>query len=157
MIRYDLKCQSNHRFDAWFRNSAAFDDQVVAGEIACPECGSGKIEKAPMAPSIARASSKSQREETPPVSDGNDEMTSLAETKQTAVAGKLREALFEMRRHVEANADNVGDKFAEEARKIHKGESEDRNIYGETSESEAQALEEEGVPFSRIPWPKHDS
>ena len=71
-----------------------------------------------------------------------------------AVSSTLREALYEMKRYVEANAENVGDKFADEARKIHSGEAEERNIYGDTTADEAEALEEEGVPFGRIPWPK---
>ncbi len=101
MILYDLKCRKDHVFETWFRDSAAYDEQAAAGAIACPTCGSRKVEK---------------------------------------------------------NCDYVGGNFAEEARKIHYGEQDPRNIYGETSDQQAKELHEEGVSFNRIPWaPRQDS
>lgn len=139
MIKYELKCRKDHVFEGWFQDSATYDKQAAAGEIACPVCNSRKISKAPMAPSIAR--SKAER--------------SADEAKQKAV---MMKALRELRDHVEKNADYVGDKFAEEARKIHYGETDERNIYGETSKDEAEALAEEGIDVAMIPWvPRGDA
>lgn len=172
MIRYTLQCQDRHRFEAWFPNSAAFDTQAAAGVVTCPECGSQSVEKAIMAPRIGRSGGD------PDVGDGMpagapDVGETLPAPEGPAggpgspvpegapmgvpvmtVSSKLREALHEMKRYVEAHAENVGDSFAREARKIHSGESEERNIYGETTDEEAEELREEGVPFGRIPWPK---
>jgi hypothetical protein len=131
MIKYDLQCRKGHGFEAWFRDSAAYDRQAAAGKVTCPECGSRKVEKAIMAPRVGKSS---------------------AEMKE------MRKKLVELRKHIEATSDNVGPQFAEEARKIHYGEAEVRAIYGETTDEEAEALSEEGVPFSRIPWlPKENA
>ena len=134
MIRYNLQCRKAHQFEAWFRDSALYDAQVAAGEVTCPVCGSKKVEKAVMAPSI---------------STGKRREKAKAETEQAA---KVLKGLREMRQQVEANCDYVGPSFAEEARKIHYGESEQRNIYGETDAKEAETLKEEGVAVQRIPW-----
>jgi len=134
MIVYDLKCRKDHVFEAWFRDSAAYDAQADAGDVRCPVCGSKKVEKALMAPNLARG--KAQRS-----ADGDTEL-----------AVEQRRALIELRRQVEENCDYVGDRFPEEARKIHYGETDPRGIYGETSPDEAKALDEEGVKVQRIPW-----
>ncbi len=138
MILYNLKCPKDHVFEAWFRDSGVYEVQVEAGEVRCPVCGSKKVGKAPMAPRVAKAG-------------GDEESTA-------ATAGKVRQALRELRRHVEETCDYVGPTFAEEARKIHYGETEERNIYGETTPEESQALDEEGVKVQRIPWiPRENS
>ena len=144
MIVYNLRCAKDHQFEAWFRDSATYDEQAKAGEVVCPTCGSKKIAKAPMAPNIS--SSKSSGNPPP------------AEVKQAAeMMGKLRE-LRELRAAVEANSDHVGTQFPEEARKIHYGETEPRNIHGDATPDEAKALKDEGVDFSVIPWvPRGDS
>ena len=134
MIVYDLKCRKDHVFEAWFRDSAAYDAQAQAGEVCCPVCGSKKVEKALMAPNLARG--KAQNE---------------ASEEAESAAGQRR-ALTELRRQVEENCDYVGDRFPEEARKIHYGECDPRGIYGESSPDEAKALDEEGVKVQRIPW-----
>ncbi len=127
MIKYDLKCEQNHRFEAWFRNSASFDEQSRTGEIACPECGTAKVEKAIMAPRLpGKANAK------PPAT--------------------LRKELLKLREAVERDCDYVGPQFAEEARKIHYGETEARGIYGETTKEDAKELADEGVSFASIPW-----
>lgn len=180
MIRYTLQCAKGHQFEAWFPNSAAYDQQAAAGLLSCAECGSRKVEKSIMAPRIGKGSGKGghkgdaadidrQMERaaernperdapgaTPPAVAGGPPAPpeTPAPAPSMAVSSKLREALHEMKRFVEANAENVGDRFADEARKIHYGESEERNIYGDTSDEEAEELREEGVPFGRIPWPK---
>ncbi len=166
MILYDLRCRKNHVFEAWFRDSAAYDDQVEAGEIACPTCGSKKVEKAPMAPRLAKGGlpkgsgetgearrAEARISETGPTETGPAE-TGPAETE----TAKAAEAMRALRRKVEDNFDYVGPQFAEAARKIHYGESDAHNIYGETSDQEAKELRDEGVAFTRIPWaPRQDS
>lgn len=132
MIKYDLKCRKGHGFEAWFRDSAAYDEQLEEGAIRCPTCGARKVEKAIMAPRLAKGGADRQKQ--------------------------MMMALKDLRSQVEANCDYVGPKFAEEARKIHYGETEARGIYGETSDEEADALAEEGVTFQRIPWvPKENA
>jgi len=132
MILFDLRCGSGHVFEAWFRNGDAYEAQAAGHEIACPLCGDVHIEKAPMAPRIAK-------------SRGKDEAAVQAR------AEVMRE-LVELRHKVEENCDYVGDRFAEEARRIHYGEVEKRGIYGEATETESTELREEGITFERIPW-----
>lgn len=136
MIVYQLRCDSDHAFEAWFRDSAAFDRQRKARKVDCPVCGSSKVEKAPMAPHLAKAR--------------NGEAASDPAKDSTA---RFIEAARQIREHVERNCDYVGERFAEEARRIHYGEADQRGIYGEASDKEASELKDEGVAFSRIPWP----
>jgi hypothetical protein len=139
MILFDLRCTKGHVFEAWFRDNASFDRQAKAGAVDCPACGSRKIEKAPMAPRIGKGSEVSRQQVA----------TELAEMKRQ---------LLELRTKVEANCDYVGGNFAEEARRIHYGEVEHRDIYGEATDEEAKELTEEGIEFARIPWAqRHDS
>ena len=135
MITYALACENEHRFDAWFRSAEAFDEQLARGIVSCPVCASIRVGKALMAPAVARS--------------GSDMVTVSSGHPQQA---EIRELLRAMRRKVVSEADYVGDRFAEEARKIHFQEAEARGIYGETSAEEAEALSEEGVPFAQIPW-----
>jgi hypothetical protein len=127
MILYTLHCGRDHEFEAWFRDGATYDAQVAAGEIACPQCGDAEIEKAPMAPRVAR---------------------SRAEPSPT----DIRRLLQQVRKHVETNCEYVGDKFAQEVRKIHDGEADSRGIYGEATDDENRALAEDGIEVHRIPW-----
>jgi hypothetical protein len=137
MIVYELRCRKGHGFEAWFRDSAAYDAQAAGGKVTCPTCGSRRVEKAPMAPRVARSGA--------------------AKGRHDAEAAILR-AARELQRKVEENCDYVGPDFAEEARKIHYGETDPRGIYGETSDDEARSLSEEGVDFNRVIWPvRHDS
>jgi len=139
MIKYELKCRKDHVFEAWFYDSATYDKQAAGGKIVCPVCNSRKITKAPMAPRIGKSKGE----------------VAAAEAKEVAVAMK---ALRELRGHVEKNADYVGDQFAEEARKIHYGEADKRNIYGEATKEEARELTEEGIDVAMIPWvPRGDA
>ena len=131
MISYDIRCAKEHVFEAWFQNSAAFDEQVSKKAVACPVCGSTKVEKSIMAPSIAKSDSKGGK---------SDEISPEA----------MHGMLVKLRETVEQNCDYVGDEFPEEARKIHYGESEHRDIYGEASEEEATELAEEGVEFGEV-------
>lgn len=139
MIVYDLKCKKGHVFEAWFPSSAAYDRQAAADEVVCPICGSRKVSKAPMAPNLAPSVGKAR----------------AGAADQAAEA--MRE-LRQLRENVEKNCDYVGDRFAEEARKIHYREADPRNIYGETTTEQAKELKEEGVEFGVIPWvPRHDA
>lgn len=147
MILYALNCSKDHAFEAWFPNSAAFDKQAKKGIVSCPICGDIKVRKAIMAPRIAKGAGKkapaAPQAPAPPPSPqpGNHVM-----------APQMREMLHELRKQVEANCDYVGTDFAEEARKIHYGETEERGIYGEASDADAEALQEEGIEVGRIPW-----
>ncbi len=152
MISYNLRCSHDHEFEMWFKDSKTYDRQRKARKVSCPICGDSKVEKAPMAPRLARGAIARAEADT---------SNAAAASADPALAEKMREAqrvLGELRDHVEKNCDYVGDDFAEEARRIHYGETEERNIYGETSDQEAAKLEDEGVAFHRIPWtPRHDA
>jgi len=139
MILYRLRCNQGHNFDAWFLNSVTYDSQQVSGDVSCPHCGTTDVAKAPMAPNIARGRSREK---------GGD----AAEHRAHEVAEKILEAVDGLRREVEDNCDYVGDEFAEEARRIHYGETDERGIYGEATEDEAEELDEEGVDFFRLPF-----
>lgn len=138
MILYQLHCSGDHEFEAWFRDGATYDVQAAAGDIACPFCGDTHVSKAPMAPAIATG--------------GRDREPQIApEDRARMVAEQILKAVDKLRKHVEDNCDYVGDRFAEEARRIHYGESEDRGIFGEASEDDVSDLREEGVEFYRLP------
>ena len=134
MIRFSLSCQNDHPFDGWFRNSEDFEKQKKLGLVACPNCGSTGVDKALMAPSV----STGRKREKMALAMNAEQKKAMAQLK--ALSEKLRE-----------NADYVGGKFAEEARKIHFGETDPRGIYGEATPEEAKGLVEDGVEFMPIP------
>jgi len=149
MIVFDLKCSKDHVFEAWFPDSASFAEQAEAGKVVCPVCGSKKVSKALMAPNVVNTKG---RENAPPRPAAG---VAHADAEKAA---ELRQMLREVRDHVEQNCDYVGEQFAEEARKIHYGETDPRGIYGETSDDEAKELEEEGIEVARVPWlPRENS
>lgn len=139
MIQYSLVCDSEHKFDAWFRNAEAYDAQQKKGIVTCPSCGSGNINKALMAPAVSRKSSEKVA-------------LSIGHPQQD----ELRAALRALRNKVAAEADYVGDQFAAEARKIHDNETEARGIYGEATREEAAALLEEGIDVMPLPTMPED-
>jgi hypothetical protein len=141
MILFNLRCSDGHTFEGWFRNGDAYDRQVKAKAVSCPLCGTTAVEKALMAPRISKGRKAREVVKAP-----------AAEAPENAKAAQLLRALREARRLVEENCDYVGADFAEEARRIHYGESEKHGIYGESTEDEARALAEEGIEFGRIPW-----
>lgn len=148
MIVYELACDKGHSFEAWFKDGATYDRQEKKKLLSCAVCGSSRVRKAPMAPRIGSAG-KGKVE---------DAQASYANDPEMKKAAALMKELAELRRHVEKNADYVGPKFADEARQMHYGEKERRNIYGEASNKEAKELAEEGIEVARIPWlPRHDS
>jgi hypothetical protein len=138
MILYDLVCQREHRFESWFRNSNVVEKLIKAGEVSCPSCGSKKVQKAPMAPRIAK-------------SDEQHQAASAEHSALEAAMEKANAALSELRQVIEKNFDHVGDKFPDEARRIHYGEVKERGIYGNASPDEAKKLLEEGIEVYAIP------
>ena len=140
MIHYDVLCECQHQFDGWFASSDGFDDQVSKNLVQCPVCGSHNVEKALMTPGVPARSNR----RTEPVAA----LHAPCDPKARAMVEMIRK----LRSHVEANADYVGDKFAESARRIHYGEEEQRGIYGEATIDEARELHDEGVEV--LPLPK---
>ena len=157
MIRYALVCHRHHEFESWFTNSQAYDTQVMQGLVACPLCGSAKVEKALMTPRLGR-SERSEGTGSPqepparnaPAASGGA-TPSAPVAMMTAKEQELRRKLRELRDHLVANAENVGSQFPEEARKMHYGETGCRSIYGVATAEDAEALSEEGIAFSALP------
>ena len=133
MIRYALTCLHDHGFEAWFGSSSEYDDQAARGLVECPVCGSSSVSKQIMAPAVAGTKRSASPE--------------VAAKMQTM----MMEAAREVRSHVERNFDYVGDAFAREARDIHEGKSEKREIYGEATPAEVRKLKEDGVPCAPLP------
>lgn len=156
MIRFDLRCREEHGFEAWFRDNASFEAQAAGGVLECPVCGSREVEKAIMAPRIAKGTRAPAKSTEKAADSGKSAPVAMGGSADQAKA--LRAALEDLRDKVEASCDYVGEGFPEEARKIHYGEAEARGIYGEASDEEAKKLAEEGVEFSRLPLPRrHDA
>lgn len=133
MIRYALQCDRDHGFEAWFGGSADYDDQSARGLVECPVCGSPEVRKQIMAPAVAG-------------------VRRAAESPEMAkMQGMMMQMAREVRSHVEQNFDYVGDAFAREARDIHEGRSERREIYGEATSAEVRRLREDGVPCAPLP------
>jgi len=165
MIVYQLKCSGDHEFEAWFKDSATYAAQAADGDICCPYCSDTKVSKAMMAPNISPSRSKaavpaevtaedpapSSEVPAPPKTDVPVVVDKAAEVRALEVAEKILEAVDTLRKEVEANFDNVGDQFANEARRIHYGETVERGIFGEASEEEATELDEEGIDIYRLP------
>lgn len=140
MIHFQLKCSRDHEFEAWFRSSTSFDEQCKRGDVDCPVCGDTGVTKALMAPNISTSVSTSEK----PSAEGAEKRAREVAEQILNAAGKLREV-------IEENSENVGDDFADEARAIHYGEAEERDIYGKTTDQEADELDEEGIEFTRLP------
>jgi hypothetical protein len=167
MIKYSLRCERGHAFDSWFQDSASFDKQAKRGLVSCPMCESVKVEKSIMAPQIPRkgrtaeqrageekvqrAAARQKKAEGVTAAAAVPATTPAAEPLLMAQEKELLAKLKELRDHIKANADNVGDQFPEQARKMHYGEIEHRPIYGDASPTEAKALIEEGVEVMPMP------
>ncbi|MBN8196342.1 MULTISPECIES: DUF1178 family protein [Thalassospira] len=137
MILFQLKCEHDHEFEGWFKDGATYDMQAASGDLSCPVCGTSNVGKALMAPRLRTSRQKELAAE---------------KQQQKAVAEATKAAIAEIRKQVETNCEHVGDKFAEEARKIHYGEAEKRGIYGEASLKETVELVEEGIDVHALPW-----
>jgi hypothetical protein len=158
MIRYSLACERGHEFESWFASSSAYDKQAKRGLVACPVCGSTKVEKAIMAPRLARsdkaidvpapvpAPATAPAPALPPAPQGAEPVAMISPQER-----ELRTKLKELRDHLVKNSENVGRRFPEQARKMHYGEIEHRSIYGEASPQEAKEMHEEGIEFHPLP------
>jgi hypothetical protein len=142
MIRYGLVCERRHEFESWFRDSAMCDDQLRSGALECPVCGSAQIEKQLMAPAVRT---------------GREIAKQRVAAPGDARQKKLLETMRQLRRKVEDNAEYVGERFSEEARRIHYQEAAERGIYGEATPEEAKALAEEGIEAHPLPWLPEDA
>ena len=163
MIRYALRCERGHAFESWFQDSASFDRQAKRGLVTCPVCDSAKVEKSILAPQIPRKGrsddqrageeellrTKARQKKAPAEADSAD--APLSGPMIVPQDNELRAKLKELRDHIKATADNVGEQFPEQARKMHYGEIEHRPIYGDASPAEAKALIEEGVEVLPLP------
>ena len=165
MIVFDVKCSKDHVFEGWFSSSAGFEEQMAAGEVACPICGDLTVEKALMAPNVATTKAAAKgvvHTDVPatapaPAPAPVPAPDTLTLAKQKEQAGQVMAMMRAMKDHVEQNFDNVGTKFADEAKKIHYGESKKRNIYGQATKEQAQDLLEDGIEFGALPeLPKLD-
>ena len=147
MIRYQLRCLNNHDFDGWFRSSAAYDEQAERGLLACAVCGTSKVEKAIMAPAV-----RSTEVEARPAAEGASQpATDIHQQMAASIPPEIVAKLREIREFVRKNADYVGPRFAEEARKIHYEEVDARGIYGEVTKDDVEALLSEGIDIAPLP------
>jgi hypothetical protein len=156
MIRYSLICDRKHDFEIWFKNSADYDKQAKRGLVSCPVCNSTKVEKALMAPSLGAGTKKKRPAparpiEAPASAEGAPAQAVSPVAMMSPQEQEFRSKLKELRDHLTKNADNVGKKFPEEARKMHYGDIEHRSIYGEASTEDAKELHEEGIEFHPLP------
>lgn len=148
MIRYQLRCDADHDFESWFRDSAAYEGQREKKLVACPVCGSAKVEKAIMAPALGRGTKKSSGEPAPaPAAPDALQPVALMSEKER----ELRDMLRAVREHVVKNSDYVGEDFATVARQMHEGEVEKRSIYGEASAEEVKSLIEDEIEVHPLP------
>lgn len=164
MIVFDLKCNHNHTFEGWFRSSDDYDAQSESNLISCPACGSGKVEKAIMAPNVAAKGNQ----KTSPAKKSNSKKLTLSEARDIMVPeeditaaiapdlpqdlqDQMEELFAKVQKHVEENCTYVGSDFSDEARKIHYGESDTVGIYGEATEDETLELIEEGIDILPLP------
>ena len=151
MIRYNLVCDKRHDFESWFQDSGAYDKQAKRGLVSCPLCGSTKVEKAIMAPRLARKDKSTSIDVTAGTPPAGGTPANAPVAMMSPQEKEFRTKLKELRDHLVANADNVGKKFPEVARKMHYGELEHRSIYGEASPEDAKELHEEGIEFHPLP------
>jgi len=151
MIRYTLRCEKDHAFESWFQSSSAYDQQVKRKLVTCPACGSDRIKKAIMAPRIVGKKGRDRAAQPPPAPASSEAPASESTSLMMAQERELRAKIKELRDHIVKNADNVGERFPNEARAMHYGDKEHRPIYGEASPDEARALIDEGVEVSPLP------
>jgi hypothetical protein len=150
MIHYQLRCEQDHEFDGWFNDSAGFEAQAARGLIECPVCGGGNVTRALMAPAV---STRETPEPKPPAPrPAMPPVPVPAPSSGRPIPAQMIALLRRMRAEVEKNCDYVGPDFADEARRIHHGEAEERGIYGETTADEAEALADEGIVVHNLPW-----
>jgi hypothetical protein len=152
MIHYQLRCAAEHEFDGWFKDSAGFDRQAKRGLVECPICGDTKVRRALMAPAVSTRDIAPPPEPPPTAPQVTPPASPPAPPPGGRVPAQVVAMLQRMRAEVERNCDYVGPDFAEEARRMHRGESDRRGIYGETTKDEAASLADEGIDIASIPW-----
>jgi len=154
MIHYQLRCGDGHGFEGWFRDSLAFDDQADRGLLSCPQCGAKRVERALMAPAVRSRRTRDRKPD--PVVEGQAPDPQPAAQAVATLPDQLRAELQRMRAQIERNCDDVGDGFADAARRLHEKKDEPgdpvRGIYGQTTEPEREALADEGIEIMQIPW-----
>jgi hypothetical protein len=156
MILYDLKCSQGHQFEAWFKDSNTYDTQAKRNIIECPLCSDTSIEKAIMSPRVSSSTRKKGLEfEQSQKKVSRNKGFNVDPSKTSEVARKIQDAANQIQEYIEKNCEDVGINFADEARAIHYGETEERGIYGVATTSEIKDLTEEDIPISRIPWKKN--
>jgi hypothetical protein len=151
MIRYNLRCTKGHSFESWFQSSAAYESQEKRKLVSCPACGSVKVERAIMAPQIVSKKGRETAVPAPAEAPAAEATAQGSTPLLMAQEVELRAKIKELRDHIVKNADNVGERFPNEARKMHYGDIEHRPIYGEASPEEARSLIDEGVEVSPLP------
>lgn len=147
MVIYDLVCKKNHRFEGWFPSLEGYEEQLARNQVSCPVCGSTKISKLPHACAVH---TKREAPVEPPA-------VRSAKAEARVSPEDVKEALLRLHHHVREHFDNVGDGFADEARKIHRGEADDRPIYGTMTNDQREELNQDGVPYVVLPKPDLDS
>lgn len=154
MILFDLRCAAGHHFEAWFRDGNSYEQQANGGEIACVVCGNTDVAKALMAPAVRTSSAAPPRE----AAERVDRPPAPVAEPKAVQAAKMLHLMRQMQSHIERNFEHVGQKFAEEARKIHYREAQPRSIYGDASPTEVKELRDEGIEVGEMPWlPRQDS
>ncbi len=157
MIHYQLRCAGDHEFDGWFKDSGNFETQAKRGLIICPVCASTKVDRALMAPRLARRGRVIEHEPAAAAVEA-PAVPAPVQAAGGVIPDQMRAMLHKLRAEVEKTCDYVGPDFAKEARKIHNGEAAPRGIYGESTEAEAEELADDGIGVARIPWlPRADS
>ena len=134
MIKYNLKCENKHEFESWFSNSNEFEKLKSKNLIECIYCKSKQVDKSIMSPIVLNQDEKIKKDK------------SLENFK------KVKKELFKIRKFVEKNFENVGKDFPQEVRNVYYNKRENKNIYGHTTQEEAEELKEEGIDIASIPW-----
>ena len=162
MIKYQLICEKGHEFEGWFQNSDTFSKQCAAGLMSCPICETTNVRRALMAPNLASAKTrKTEMHAERPAEVASSSPVSVSDARMpTNVMVKMRDLIVEMRAlqtRIKEECRDVGNNFAEEARKIHYGEAEPEGIYGEASDTERKQMQEEGIEIMQMPWLPRDN
>jgi hypothetical protein len=158
MIVFDLTCHQGHVFEAWFKDSAAFEGQRKARQVLCAVCGSAKTRKAPMSPRLSKGKAVAPASAAPAQPSAEPPAEAFSNDPRVERARQLQAELAQLRQQVEKNCDYVGVRFPEEARRIHYGETKPRGIYGEATDKQASELVDEGIKVARVPWlPRRDA
>ena len=152
MIVFTLRCRDGHEFETWFRDGAAYERQARRSLVACPECGSTEVEKAVMAPRLGRSTKSDAAPPREAAPENAAVPPTVAPPDRPPTPAEFRRALQVLRHYVETNCENVGKGFADEARRIHKGEAKARGIYGDATPAEAEKLAEDGIEVAALPW-----